>query len=260
MTIEDPTFEQLEGLKASMSKYHPVCEECLAEIGFESEDLCIGFSSANCETCGCQRSRRDLVCLDTESFRRYQHERRYTALLSYEQAAKKMADAMQQKVWAAEYDPGSDAGDATAYAYATPRSVTQVVQETIPTSETLETLIKRMKEVPAVQTGAYFLPDPAFGTFIGQIKREPISFDLPEPEKPYKFVYPFDYGVKVYRMPSALLMPCDTGSPVVDDCEEKPRPVRQERPAPAHQPMWQNVVLAAVAALVMCMLVQALEM
>ena len=114
--------------------------------------------------------------------------------------------------------------------------------------------------MPAVQTGAYFFPDHAFGTFIGQVRREPISFDLPDPATPYKFMSQFDYGVKVYRMPSALLMPCDTGSPVVDDCEAKPRPVQQERPAPAHQPMWQNVVLAAVAALVMCMLVQALEM
>ena len=178
-------------------------------------------------------------------------------LKTYEAVAKRMADPMQQKVWAAEYDPGSDAGDATSYVYASTRPV---VQETIPTSEDLERLIQRMRDVPAIQTGAYFFPDPAFGTFIGQIKREPISFDLPEPEKSYKFMYLFDYGVKVYRMPSALLMPCDTGSPVVDDCEEKPRLVRQERPAPAHQPMWQNVVLAAVAALVMCMLVQALEM
>ena len=237
-----------------MSEYHPVCKECLAGIGFESEDLCVGFSSANCETCGRQRLRRDMVCLDTRSFRRYREERfRARQFLAGEAVAKKMADAMQQKVWAAEYDPGSDAGDATSYVYAATRPV---VQETIPTSEDLERLIQRMRDVPAVQTGAYFFPDPAFGTFIGQIKREPISFDLPDPATPYKFVYPFDYGVKVYRMPSALLMPCDTGSPTVDDCEEKP--VRRERPS--HQPMWQNVVLAAVAALVMCMLVQALEM
>ena len=176
-------------------------------------------------------------------------------LRAFERVAIKMADAMQQKVWAAEYDHGSDAGAATSYVYATARPV---VRETIPTSEDLERLIQRMRDVPAVQTGAYFFPDPAFGTFIGQIKREPISFDLPDPAAPYKFMSHFDYGVKIYRMPSALLTPCDTGSPTVDDCEEKP--VRWERPAPAHQPMWQNVVLAAVAALVMCMLVQALEM
>ena len=120
--------------------------------------------------------------------------------------------------------------DATAYAYTTTRPV---VQETIPTSDALKELVEKMREVPAVQTGAYFLPEPAFSAVMGQIQREPISFDLPDPVSPYKYLSLFDYGVKVYRMPSVLLTNIDTGSPVVDDCEEKPRPVLQERPAPA---------------------------
>ena len=42
-------------------------------------------------------------------------------LRAFEEVATKMADSMQQKVWAAEYDPGSDAGDAASYVYAATR-------------------------------------------------------------------------------------------------------------------------------------------